>query len=57
MFVWLSVFPGAADYERALDRLARSKDWQAASAQIREQLKAEPEVLRLQPTPRSELHY
>ena len=57
VFVWVSVFPDVAGYEHALERLARSKEWQAASARIRERLKAEPEVLRLQPTPRSELHY
>jgi hypothetical protein len=56
VFVWLSVLPDVADYERALERLARSMDWQAA-ARIRERLKTKPEVLRLQPTPRSELHY
>ena len=57
VFVWLSVFPSVEDYERGLERLARSKEWQAASARIRERLKGEPEVLRLQPTPRSQLHY
>jgi hypothetical protein len=57
VFIWLSVFPSVEDYERGLERLARSKEWQAASARIRERLKAEPEVLRLQPTPRSELQY
>lgn len=57
VFVWLSIFPSVADYERALARLAHSSEWRAAVARIREQVKAEPQVLRLQPTRRSAVHY
>ncbi len=53
VFVWFSSFADASDYERCLARLNQSPAWRAIDAALRAKLKSEPEVLRLQPTPRS----
>lgn len=55
VFVWFSTFAGLADYEHYLAKLAGSPDWRTVADTLRKKLKAEPEVLRLRPTPRSEM--
>ena len=47
VFVWFATVPDARDYDRSMARLTGASAWQK---------KGQPEVLRLQPTPRSELH-
>jgi hypothetical protein len=56
VFVWFSRFADAADHERRVTALAASRDWITVAETIGRQLSALPEVLRLQPTPRSLLH-
>jgi quinol monooxygenase YgiN len=56
-FVWISVFPNLARYEECLKGLSRSDGWSEVVLSMRQKLKGAPEILRLQPTPRSALHY
>jgi hypothetical protein len=53
VFVWFSRFPDQADYERRLAALTGSGGWKKVADALRAKLKSSPEVLRLQPTPRS----
>lgn len=55
VFVWFSSFADRAEYDQRMATLAASPAWGQRAAALRRRLKAEPEVLRLQPTPRSEL--
>ena len=55
VFVWFSRVPDLADYDRRLAALAGSREWPEVAATLRAKLKSSPEVLRLQPTPRSQL--
>ncbi len=55
VFVWFSAFRSQLEYESHLARLAQSPAWKAAAEALHRQLKTQPEVLRLQPTPRSQL--
>lgn len=54
-FVWFSTFSDPADYERSLATLERSGAWRTTGEELRHKLEGAPEVLRLQPTARSEL--
>jgi hypothetical protein len=54
-FVWFAAFSNPSDYERCLERLTRSAAWPRVGAALQAKLKGQPEVLRLQPTPRSAL--
>ena len=53
--VWFAVFPDAEAHARSLAKLAASGKWLEIAAELAKKLKAPPEVLRLQPTPRSAL--
>jgi NIPSNAP len=55
VFVWFSSFDGPSDYEASLARLARSPKWRSITEVLQAKLKGQPEVLRLEPTPRSGL--
>jgi NIPSNAP len=55
VFVWFSTFADPSDYERCLARLAESAAWRTIGGELQAKLKSNPEVLRLQPTPRSAL--
>jgi hypothetical protein len=55
VFVSFSVFADPSDHERFVARLAGSSTWTAIAETLRRRLKGPPEVLRLQPTPRSAL--
>lgn len=55
VFVWFSSFDDPSDYQRCLARLADSPEWRAIAAELQGKLKGRPEVLRLEPTPRSAL--
>jgi hypothetical protein len=55
VFVWFSTFADPSDYERCLARLAESAAWRRIGEALQAKLKGQPEVLRLQPTPRSAL--
>ena len=54
-FVCVCAFADAHAHSAHVARLAQMPAWTALSAQLRERLAAEPEVLRLAPTPRSRL--
>jgi hypothetical protein len=56
VFVWFAKFASAGDYDRALARLAKTREWNAASRALDDALASPPEVLKLEPTARSELH-
>jgi hypothetical protein len=51
--VWFSTFEEPQAYERCLSRLARSPSWPGIEEKLRQRLNGQPEVLHLQPTPRS----
>jgi NIPSNAP len=53
VFVWFSAFDDSSDYQRRLARLAESTGWRAIAGELQARLKRQPEVLRLEPTPRS----
>ncbi len=53
VLVWFSTFGDPSEYERCLARLARSAAWRTTGGELQARLKGQPEVLRLQPTPRS----
>lgn len=55
VFVWFSSFGSQPDYERHLASLAQSIEWRSVAEELHRRLKAQPEVLRLRPTPRSQL--
>lgn len=55
-FVWFSGFQSLKAYEDHRVKLAASRDWQMISPLLRGRLKAEPQILTLQPTARSQLH-
>jgi quinol monooxygenase YgiN len=55
VFVWFSSFDDSSGYQRRLARLAESPGWRAIAAVLQAKLKGPPEVLRLEPTPRSAL--
>ena len=55
VFVWFATAADGAAHQRALAKLARSAAWRAVGEALQRRLAAPPEVLRLQPTPRSEL--
>jgi len=57
VFVWFSLFPDPAAYDRHLANLAGSPRWNGEiSKALARRLKRTPEVLRLSPTARSEIH-
>ena len=56
VFVSFSRFADPDDYERSLAKLAASSGWSDVCEALRGKLSAPPEVLRLEPTPRSQLH-
>jgi len=54
VFVWIARFADRGRGEAALGNLAHSIQWRDTVApNLRQRLKAEPQTLRLQPTPRS----
>jgi quinol monooxygenase YgiN len=55
VFVWFSTHRDAGAYEHSLARLRQSAEWASIREQLRSKLMREPEVHRLQPTPRSAL--
>jgi len=55
VFVWLSTHRDARAYEDSLARLRQSAEWILVREELRSKLMREPEVHRLQPTPRSAL--
>ena len=55
VFVWLSQHRDARAYERSLSRLHQSAEWISIRDELRSKLLREPEVHRLEPTPRSAL--
>ena len=52
-FVWFAAFADAAAHAHSMKGLAESARWRAVAAELETKLKEAPEVLRLQPTPRS----
>lgn len=52
-FVWFAAFADPAAHARAMKSLAESARWREVAAELKAKLKEPPEVLRLQPTPRS----
>ena len=52
-FVWFAAFADAAAHARSMKSLAESARWRAITAELEAKLTSPPEVLRLQPTPRS----
>jgi hypothetical protein len=55
VFVWFSIHRDAPAYEHSLARLRQSAEWTSIRDELRSKLMREPEVHRLQPTPRSAL--
>lgn len=53
VFVWFAAFADQADHAAHQVKLNQSAAWKTLSTRIRAQLKRDPEVLRLEPTPRS----
>lgn len=57
VFVWFMRFQDQAAYERQVADLSRVKQWRGeVSAELARRLKRAPEVLKLSPTTRSQLH-
>ncbi|MGH8705889.1 MAG: NIPSNAP family protein, partial [Burkholderiales bacterium] len=57
VFVWFSGFRDQVAYERHVAALARSPRWGVEiSEELARRLKGHPEVLKLSPTARSQLH-
>ena len=56
VFVWFTKSAGAADYAARVAKLGRAPEWRQAASALQHKLKAPPEVLRLAPTSRSQLH-
>ena len=57
VFVCFTSFDEELDYERSRSRLAKSAAWQTVVTTLQHKLKGQPEVLRLQRTPRSPLPF
>jgi NIPSNAP len=55
VFVWFSSFADEAAHERAQRALSSSAAWPPIATALRGRMTREPEVLRLEPTPRSQL--
>lgn len=55
VFTWFARFSSQAEHERAMATLDGSGEWKAVAEALEAKLKSRPEVLRLQPTPRSQL--
>jgi NIPSNAP len=55
VFVWFSTHRDAREYEHSLARLRQSAEWTSIREELRSKLTREPEVHRLEPTPRSAL--
>jgi quinol monooxygenase YgiN len=55
VFVWFSTHRDARLYEQSLARLRQSAEWVSIREELHSKLMREPEVHRLQPTPRSAL--
>lgn len=55
VFVWFSTHRDARGYEHSLARLGQSAEWTSIREELRSKLMREPEVHRLEPTPRSAL--
>jgi hypothetical protein len=56
VFVWFARFADRGDYEQHVATLGASSAWIRIADTLHRKLKALPEVLLLQPTPRSQLH-
>ncbi len=57
VFVWIAAFRHADDYRAGYARLSQTPQWRDTLApSLRRRLQGTPQVLRLQPTPRSLLH-
>jgi hypothetical protein len=57
VLVWFARFRDQAAYEQHVTALARSQRWSGAVSEgLASRLKAAPEVLKLAPTTRSQLH-
>ncbi len=54
-FVWLTRTASAAEYSQAIRQLGAQPGWPQIAAELQGRLRKPPEVLRLQPTSRSEL--
>lgn len=55
VFVWLTRAANADDYRQQIERLEAQSEWRQMASELRRRLIRSPEVLRLQPTARSEL--
>jgi NIPSNAP len=55
VFVWFSRFADRTDYDRRLGTLVAAPAWKGVAETLHRKLKALPEAVRLQPTPRSQL--
>ena len=55
VFVWLSTHRDARRYDHSLAHLRQSAEWTSIREELQSQLMREPEVHRLEPTPRSAL--
>jgi hypothetical protein len=55
VFVWFSTHRDARAYEHSLARLRQSAEWPSIRQELRSKLMRDPEVHRLEPTPRSAL--
>lgn len=55
VFVWLTKAASADEYQQRVGRLEALPEWTQAARELRSRLIKSPEVLRLQPTARSEL--
>jgi len=53
VFVWFTRFADRADYDTRMTALRSSARWNDVAARLRNTLKSAPDVLLLQPTPRS----
>jgi hypothetical protein len=57
VFVWFSTFPDLAAYENYVAALSPSERWRSeVSTTLTRYLERAPEVLKLSPTARSQLH-
>jgi hypothetical protein len=56
LFVWFSKFKDQFDYESHLSALANEAGWCEASDALESSLTSPPEILKLEPTARSQLH-
>jgi quinol monooxygenase YgiN len=56
VFVWFARFADRADYEQHLATPGASWAWNGIAETLHQKMKGPPEVLLLQPTPRSQMH-